>query len=249
MRLYHHPSAAALARALASRVAAIELIERSEPPCDASAPVLWATSDHVALLAPSHGPGGPVAMWVSLDEVRRRADQGGALLRACGVRAGHAPTVLDAMAGTGVDGLVLALRGSAVTLVERQPLVSILQQDLVRRVGADGVTCLLGDGFELLQGPGRFDVIYLDPMFPARGKAALPGKRMQVLALLAEPDPRPLQEWITEAVRRARLRVVVKRRRKDPVVLRPDWQIRGRTVRFDVYGAVPAAPQSGSPGR
>ena len=85
----------------------------------------------------------------------------------------------------------------------------------------------------------EFDVIYFDPMFPVRGKTALPGKRMQYLAGLLGDDP-PFTGSLVELGRRqARSRVVVKRRSKDPVIARPDWQITGRTVRYDVYRALP----------
>ena len=34
---------------------------------------------------------------------------------------------------------------------------------------------------------------------------------------------------------RARARVVLKRRLKDPIELTPDWSLRGRSVRYDVF--------------
>jgi 16S rRNA (guanine1516-N2)-methyltransferase len=228
--LFHHPGAFELASSWRDR---FRLCERSAPPADHPEPYLWAVDDHLELhagAAPRAWRGG---VWVKLDEVERRAAQGGELARACGsgqVR----PWVLDAMGGWGVDGLVLALRGCRVSLVERHPLISALQQDLVRRFGRPQVTSVWGDGFAALDANG-YDVIYLDPMFPQRGKGALPGKRMQVLSVLAEPDPRPLTEWLEHAIAAARQRVVLKRRDKDPAVAPPDWQIRGRKVRFDVY--------------
>jgi 16S rRNA (guanine1516-N2)-methyltransferase len=105
----------------------------------------------------------------------------------------------------------------------------------VRRLALPNVASRCGDGFEALTDASGYDVVYLDPMFPGRSKRALPGKRLQVLAALAVADPRPLSLWLEAAVAAARHRVVLKRRSKDPLVARPDWQIRGRTVRFDVY--------------
>ena len=59
---------------------------------------------------------------------------------------------------------------------------------------------------------------------------------MQVLADLAEQsDAREIAEW---SIERADQRVVVKNRIKAPPVIRaPDWQIRARSVRFDIYRA------------
>jgi len=232
--LFHHPDAMDLAALWHDR---FRLCERFAPPTEHPEPFLWAVDDHLELHAGAaaghrswHG-----GVWVSLDEVERRALQGGELARACGVGQPAGPWVLDAMGGWGVDGLVLARRGCRVSLLERHPLISALQQDLVRRAGHLRVTSVCGDGFAALGEPGGYDVIYLDPMFPQRGKGALPGKRMQVLAMLTEPDPRPLSVWVERAVAAARLRVVVKRRDRDPLIAPPDWQIRGRKVRFDVY--------------
>jgi 16S rRNA (guanine1516-N2)-methyltransferase len=198
-------------------------------------PYVVAVDGHLELRFHEEPATASSGLWVPLDEVRRRAAEGGLLLRACGVRGGNRPRVLDPMAGLGVDGLLLAARGCEVTLVERHPMLCELMEDLTRRSGLSGVTCVCGDGFLHLADEVPYEVIYLDPMFPARNKHSLPHKRMQWLSRLAEPDHRPLGEWIDAAVAAAENRVVLKRRRKDPQVRRPDWQIPGRTVRFDVY--------------
>jgi 16S rRNA (guanine1516-N2)-methyltransferase len=225
--LFHHPDARALADPLRQ---CFSVLERTHPPTDIDGFYLWAADDHLELRRGGSNDG----VWVPLPELLRRAAQGSELRRACGP-ARTSARVLDAMAGWGVDGLVLAGGGCAVTMVERHPALVALQQDLVRRSGLSGVECRSGDGFAALAEAPGFDVVYLDPMFPARHKGALPGKRLQWLAALTEPDPRPLSHWLDAAVARVRGRVVLKRRRKDPAVMRPDWQILGRTVRYDVY--------------
>jgi 16S rRNA (guanine1516-N2)-methyltransferase len=198
-------------------------------------PYVVAVDGHLELRFHEETASASSGLWVTLDEVHRRAAEGGLLLRACGVRGGHRPTVLDPMAGLGVDGLLLASRGCEVTLVERHPLLWALMDDLIRRSGVSGVTRVRGDGFLHLAARAEYDVVYLDPMFPVRNKQALPQKRMQWLSRLAEPDWRLLGEWIDAAVAAAANRVVLKRRRRDPRIRHPDWQVLGRTVRFDVY--------------
>ena len=79
------------------------------------------------------------------------------------------------------------------------------------------------------------DVAYLDPMFPARRKTALPGKEMQVLRDLAWTDEASPAGLIAMARSAAIERVVIKRRAGDPALPAPSWQLRGRQVRFDVY--------------
>jgi 16S rRNA (guanine1516-N2)-methyltransferase len=231
VQLFFHPGAADLAARWSDR---FHLIACAAPPSEHPEPYLWAVDDHLELHAGAAATwsGG---VWIRNEDVERRAAQGGELARACGITRDFRPMVLDAMAGWGIDGLVLASRGCRVTLVERHPLVSALEEDLVRRIGLAQVTCRYGDAFEALDEPSGYDVVYLDPMFPERTKGALPGKRLQVLAALVQADERPLALWLQYAQRAARHRVVLKRRSKDPVTGAPDWQIRGRTVRFDVY--------------
>lgn len=236
------------------------------PPDLSGAPYLWAVDEHLEL---RFGPGPDEGAWVRAEEVRRRTVQAGDLLRACGLRRQDAAAemrVLDAMAGWGVDGLVLAASGACVTLVELDPLLHATVEDLIRRMGTRNARAVCGDGYASLDGEPGFDIVYLDPMFPERNKHALPGKRMQLTGALlraralsgAPVDEVPLDAWLEAAIRAARARVVVKRRLKDPADRRADWQIRGRTVRYDVYRgrntaerpvSAPAAPRSGSPAR
>ena len=81
-----------------------------------------------------------------------------------------------------------------------------------------------------------FDVVYLDPMFGAHPKTALPAKHMQVLAALAhEVGEGETPALVEDARRVASGRVVVKRRAHAAPHQRPDWQIRARSIRFDIY--------------
>lgn len=226
--LYFHPLARELAATWGAR---FRLIEAGAPPQDEAGFFLWAAGDRLELRLGGQRAG----LWIDPAELRRRSTQRSELLRACGVTGRRRPSVIDVMAGWGVDGLTLAARGCEVMLVERHAAVSALQEDLLRRSGLGGVRCRWDDGIAVLTAFEAADVVYLDPMFPARGKGALPGKRMQWLARLGVADPRPLTSWLDAARAKARARVVLKRRRSDPPLAEPDWQIRGRAVRYDVY--------------
>lgn len=115
--------------------------------------------------------------------------------------------IYDVTAGFGQDSLLLALNGAAhVTMVERDPVVSALLEDGLRRlklVASDEETsdpqselarCLcerltlqIGEGKDVLtrlrdnNGKDKPDIIYLDPMFPPRTKSAAVKKGMQLL--------------------------------------------------------------------
>lgn len=168
-------------------------------------------------------------------EIARRARQGrrGSLARACGAAPGLA--VHDALAGWGTDGLVLARLGCQVHMTETNPRVC---EVLAARIEAmpplpRPPTWACADARASWR-TDRFDVVYLDPMFG--GSGALPALRMQLLAELApEPGDAAVTELLDAARRLDVARVVVKRRRRAPEIGSPDWCIRGRAVRFDVY--------------
>jgi 16S rRNA (guanine1516-N2)-methyltransferase len=104
------------------------------------------------------------------------------------------------------------------------------------RFDIDGrVRCVEGDALDALRRGECFDVVYLDPMFPVRRKGALPRLKAQLLADVALPLEIDEATLVDVARIRARERVVLKRRGRDPSVAVPDWQIRGTRVRFDVY--------------
>lgn len=180
---------------------------------------------------------------LSVKELHQRLEPRGVLARACGCR--DRPHVLDVMSGLGVDAMTMAMLGCRVTAVERSPAAYALNADLARRAGVCGYDVSLGDGWEWLN-PADFargaevDVVYLDPMF-VRDKSALPAKRMQYLAALADPDSRATHRWLERARDVALRRVVIKRRRRDAAVGDPSWQITAARMRFDVYDATPPA--------
>lgn len=181
---------------------------------------------------PSHG------------DLLRRAQREGSrteLARACGGAVGDL-TILDACAGFGSDGLLLAQLGARVCLVERQRLIWVLLAERARHfagsqtVCADAMEVLLKDQGDELDAP-PWDVILLDPMFPPQGKKALPNRGLQHLRELTQTsavDQQP-QALLATALQRTPGRVVVKKRLKDPVLAPPDFQIKGKSIRFDIY--------------
>ena len=168
-------------------------------------------------------------------DIQTRAAPTLLLARAC--VASRRPAIADLMAGWGTDGLSLALRGCEVVLVERSPIVWAMLDEFVTRLELPAtVVCTSAEQWCRTH-RNAVDVAYLDPMFPARRKTALPGKRMQFLRDLAWPGDVPLAQQIALARTAARERVVVKRRAKDAQMPAPGWKLRGRGIRFDVYRA------------
>ena len=200
-------------------------------------------------LVASHHPGyGAVCADWCAPEVRRRVAGGKRQLlgKAVGLHKDPAPRVLDATAGLGRDAFVLAALGARVTLCERHPTVAALVADArVRALAAPDTAdaaarteIVCADARNLLPPADgtRFDVVYLDPMYPERGKTALAKKELQLLRELAGPDA-DADDLLAPALANARRRVVVKRPlRAVPLAGRePSFRFAGTTARFDVY--------------
>ncbi len=171
------------------------------------------------------------------------------IARAVGLQPGVRPVVLDATAGLGRDGFVLAQLGCALTLIERRPVIAALLEDGLRRAANDAATApivarmrlLVGDAIEMMgawlvrqEMPPQ--VVYLDPMFPQRTKSALVKKEMRALRPLAGDDA-DAPALLEAALSLASHRVVVKRPRQAPALdsRLPSHVLVGRSSRFDVY--------------
>lgn len=150
--------------------------------------------------------------------------------------------VVDATGGLGRDSVHLAALGYDVTAIERQPIVSALAGDGLRRARASGL--LAADNPRWCAGDARTILpmldpapatVYLDPMFPPkRKKSAAVRKEMRLLRLLAGDDDGV--ELLAVARRCARDRVVVKRPiDAPPVAPATIATYRGKLIRYDVY--------------
>lgn len=175
----------------------------------------------------------------------RRRVRGGRrqlLARAVGLHKDPALHVLDATAGLGRDGFTLAALGARVTMAERNATVAALLADARRRAlgepdtaaAAARIDVVCADATDLFDGPAPFDVVYLDPMYPARGRTALAKKEMQLLHELTGGD---LDADALLARANARRRIVVKRPLTAPPLAgrHRSLALTGTQARFDIY--------------
>ncbi|MDG4594504.1 MAG: class I SAM-dependent methyltransferase [Candidatus Contendobacter sp.] len=230
----------------------------SDPATNDFTHLLVMTAERLELRELGPNPAGPVYADFAMGAVAHRRRFGGGrnqpLARAVGLKRGAAPSVVDATAGLGRDAFVLACLGCVVRLVERSPLIAALLRDGLERAAcipdlgplvAGRLSLVMADGRDYLRkltDEQRPDVVYLDPMYPLRRKAALAGKEMRLLRCLAGDDA-DAPELLAAALANARRRVVVKRPRRAPPLVgsQPSFQIATINTRFDVYSLLQAA--------
>lgn len=220
----------------------------AEPAESVQAVLEW-QDDHIQLRPLAKELGNPIAVDFLHGKTGFRAQRFAheMIVKAVAGRSREPLTVVDATAGLGRDGFLLAAAGFSVTLMERHPAIATLLADGLYRAAQDAdmapvcarLRLQVGASHDLLQQippAQRPDVIYLDPMFPERQKTALVKKEMRIFRdVVGEDDD--ATALLELALQRARKRVVVKRPRKADTIgsRKPGHQLTGTSSRFDVY--------------
>ena len=168
------------------------------------------------------------------------------LVRAARLRdASGSPVAIDACAGLGEDGFLLAAAGLTVTLVERDPRICALTRDALERAARETDLAPICERISLVEADAREflarlasppDIVYLDPMFPERGKAAATKKKLQVLRALERPASEQEGAELLEAALAAHpRRIIVKRPLKGPRLgaHKPTHTLAGKLIRYD----------------
>ena len=175
--------------------------------------------------------------------------RGQPLARAMGLKGGACPSIVDATAGLGRDGFVLASLGARVTLLERSPVMAALLADGLARARRNEATRDIASHYLQLVNTDaaawlracaerdRPEVVYLDPMYPHRSKSALVKKEMRALRAMVGDDA-DASELLVAALACARKRVVVKRPKDAPPLEgpRPSGAVVSKNTRYDIYG-------------
>ena len=200
---------------------------------------------------------GETSAWLELDGVkvaaqfdsaamqhRRKGGHNEMLGRAVGLKADQKPLIWDATGGLGRDAFILADLGCQVTLCERVPVLAWLLDQAVQAAAVSGTDqvreaaarmVVLAADSKTLRAPTD-TVIYLDPMFPERKKAAAVKKEAAMLQHLADrvDDSASLWQWAWDQPVE---RIVVKRPLRAPILghIRPAHTLKGKSVRFDVF--------------
>jgi 16S rRNA (guanine1516-N2)-methyltransferase len=214
--------------------------------------------DHISIQQGGKKAPGPVFVdFVSGASAHRRKYGGGkgqSIAKAVGISS-YKPTVLDATAGLGRDGFVLATLGCDVTLIERHPVVYLLLKSGLHCAQGEAeiadimerMKLLQGNSIELLAdwfklGYAQPDIVYLDPMFPHSSASAEAKKEMKLFRSLVGADLDEDELW-AQADTIARCRIVVKRPVKAPPLAgrTPSYSLAGKANRFDIYSKAKVA--------
>lgn len=206
--------------------------------------ILHLTNDGIFLQQNTLPVPSPVCVDFTSGKAAYRRGQSEMLAKAIGLNKRKNLKVVDATAGLGRDAFVMATMGCDVTLIERHPLIHLLLENGIQRAlenegttePASKLTLFHADALAWLGEAPSVDVIYLDPMYPAKHKSALAKKEMQLFQALLI-DHREDTLLLQAALQKARYRVVVKRPIKGDQLagINPNFTISGRSTRFDVY--------------
>ena len=198
------------------------------------------TTDQGIALEDRHTSNHPLVIDFKSDKLTHRRLRGGKkelLLKAIGAKPGL--QVSDWTAGLGTDSLLLASAGCEVTLYERSPVLWLLLSQALQGARGDPELSSVVARMSLIKGDaGQHkraspDVIYLDPMFPTRKKAAQVNGHMQYLQQFLGED-RDADKLVQLAKQAGAKRVVVKRPSSAP---QDDatFTLEAKANRFDVY--------------
>ncbi|WP_455380097.1 class I SAM-dependent methyltransferase [Acidihalobacter prosperus] len=161
--------------------------------------------------------------------------------KAIGIKPGLKLHVVDATAGLGRDGAVLAQLGCDVSMFERSPIMALLLHDgWIRSAPEDlrhrvTINCIDVRQY-FVQMEKIPDIIYLDPMYPHRNKSAQVKKEMRMVRDIVGNDT-DAGELLAGAIACGAKRVVVKRPKGAPPLpgSKPARYINGPNTRYDIY--------------
>lgn len=158
---------------------------------------------------------------------------------------GQPGRAVDATAGMGEDSFLLAAYGYEVTLYEQNPVIAALLGDAMRRAKkqeqlrkiVERMKFVEGDSIEQLsKGREEAELVYLDPMFPARQKSGLINKKLQLIQKLEAPCAEE-ETLFDAALHAATSKIVVKRPLKSAYLAgkKPNYVLNGKAIRYDCY--------------
>ena len=180
-----------------------------------------------------------------LPRLREQNLRGELLVRSVKGRGGaRQMRIVDATAGLGEDAILLAATGHSVHLFEQNPVIAAMLRDALDRAACEPALAEIVGRMSLTEGDSVVglhrldetpDAVVLDPMFPARKKSGLIGKKLQLLQVLERPcaDEEALLQAAIDA---DPAKIIIKRPLKGPWLAgrKPSYALTGKAIRYDV---------------
>ncbi len=150
--------------------------------------------------------------------------------------------ILDCTAGMLQDTLLFLRLGHKVTAVEQSKILFCLLNDAINRSNDQEIfkalTLINANACSYISKAEKFDVIYFDPMYPVSKKNALNSGQLEYITkILATEsiDNDPMQDF--EILRSMQIKKMVIKRpiKAEPFSKKMNYQVLGKTTRFDVY--------------
>ena len=150
--------------------------------------------------------------------------------------------ILDCTAGMLQDALLFLSLGHQVTALEQSKILFYLLQDGISRSEDQSIFLKLdlihANACSYAAHAKNFDVIYFDPMYPPSKKNALSSGQLEYISKILEVES--LENNATKDFEVLQLiparKMVVKRPIKaEPFSFQTNYQVSGKTTRFDIY--------------
>ena len=125
--------------------------------------------------------------------------------------------ILDCTGGFARDACIISSLGNEVTLVEENPVVSMILRNAINNIQSDeiknifeNISIKYGNSLDFIrQTKKRYDYIYFDFMFNIN-TSALPHKREQFLRKLTTNNIKVNKEIIQETIQRTDCKIIIK---------------------------------------
>ena len=171
----------------------------------------------------------------------KRADHEKLIKKALG-KSEHPLNILDCTAGMLQDTLLFLSLGHQVTALEQSKILFHLLRDGISRSEDQNIFKKLdlihtNACFYAAQAK-NFDVIYFDPMYPPTKKNALSSGRLDYISKILEVESienNASKDFEVLQLIPARKMVVKRPIKVEPFSLQTNYQVSGKTTRFDIY--------------
>ena len=171
----------------------------------------------------------------------KRADHEKLIKKALG-KSEHPLNILDCTAGMLQDALLFLSLGHQVTALEQSKILFYLLRDGISRSEDQRIfeklDLIHANACSYDVGAKNFDVIYFDPMYPPAKKKALGSGQLEYISKILEIESlenNAVKDFEILQLMPVRKMVVKRPIKAEPFSLQTNYQVSGKTTRFDVY--------------